>query len=96
MNLKHTAGCIRSVNTYLLWMYYTPTTVLNTRDMKKKGDILCSWCLQSMTFKSISYTSDMCNSLSNMDGDIKIPDVRCKEIGRAEIEETVKIKHILE
>ena len=59
-----------------------PVAVLNTKDTeKKKGYILSSWGLQYMKFISISYT-DFCAHLSNMDGDINLPDLRPREIWR--------------
>lgn len=60
-----------------------PVAVFITKDMeKKKGYILSSWSLQSMKFISISDTADFCARLSNMDGDISLPDLRPREIWR--------------
>lgn len=60
-----------------------PVAVFNTKDMEKKtGYILSSWSLQSMKFISISHSADFCARLSNMDGDINLPDLRPREIWR--------------
>ena len=78
-----------SLDQYLLRTSYTPVAMFNTRDTKKEGNILSSRGLQSMQFIGIPYIADFCTSLSNMDGDINLPDLRLRRNSGAEMGETV-------